>query len=178
MVFQPKPLQDCRRCGEKIPLYILDGGHKRYSGTRQFCYECSPFGIGNSRKWLGQEQMAKTSRRCYHCKETLPVSEFHLTNTQRGYLNSYCKSCQTNRVRNSRQRFKEACVAYKGGVCAGPDCNYSRCAAAFDFHHVDGKDFQISRYQRTALTDEVKAELDRCVLLCATCHREAHYYSP
>lgn len=178
MVFKANPQRPCLECGEDIPVFITVDGHKRYARkTRKRCFECSPFKSYKSVKGQSRKAVlgAKT-KTCRLCKETLPTSEFHLTNKQRGYLNSYCKTCQTIRVRTSRQRFKEECVAYKGGVCTGPDCNYSRCAAAFDFHHVDGKDFQISQYQGCKLTDAVKAELDRCVLLCATCHREAHYY--
>lgn len=63
-------------------------------------------------------------------------------------------------------------VAYKGGKCE--ICGYNRCVAALDFHHVDPekKDFNISKVTRSRLTQEVKNELDKCVLLCSRCHRE------
>jgi hypothetical protein len=63
-------------------------------------------------------------------------------------------------------------VAYKGGRCA--ICGYDRCPTAFDFHHVDpwAKDFAIS--QRMTSFRAIQRELDKCVLLCATCHREVH----
>ena len=43
-----------------------------------------------------------------------------------------------------------------------------------DFHHVDPmeKDFTIS--SRMTSFRAIQTELDRCVLLCATCHREVH----
>lgn len=67
---------------------------------------------------------------------------------------------------------REQAVAYKGGHCV--ICGYDRCASAFDFHHVDPwiKDFAIS--QRMTSFRAIQRELDKCVLLCATCHREVH----
>jgi hypothetical protein len=43
-----------------------------------------------------------------------------------------------------------------------------------DFHHLDPleKDFSIS--SRCTSFEAVRAELDKTVLLCANCHREAH----
>jgi len=45
---------------------------------------------------------------------------------------------------------------------------------AMDFHHPDPllKDFSIS--QRMTSWEAIRKELDKCVLLCATCHREVH----
>jgi len=55
-----------------------------------------------------------------------------------------------------------------------PKCGYDRCITAFDFHHVDAreKDFTIS--DRMTSWKVIRSELDRCVLLCANCHREVH----
>jgi len=71
-----------------------------------------------------------------------------------------------------RRALREQAVAYKGGRCV--ICGYDRCASAFDFHHVDpwAKDFAIS--QRMTSFRAIQKELDKCVLLCATCHREVH----
>lgn len=52
-------------------------------------------------------------------------------------------------------------------------CGYSKCIEALEFHHLDPteKEFEISdRRSWEALT----AELDKCILLCANCHREYH----
>ncbi len=67
-------------------------------------------------------------------------------------------------------------MAHKGGSCS--ICGYpgSRAGspAAFDFHHpnVDEKDFAIS--DRMTSWRAIERELAKCVLLCATCHREVH----
>jgi len=172
MVFRALPQEPCAKCGEDIPTFILVEGHKRYHRRRKYCFVCNPFGTRTGRTIEGEKQRNAEERTCRRCGHTFPSSEFPTNNTQRGYKNSYCKTCQAKGVRNSRQRFKAECVIYKGGRCES--CGYDRCVAALDFHHLGPKEFQLSRYYRCVLNEEVKAELDRCQLLCATCHREAH----
>ncbi|MCL0097338.1 hypothetical protein M1O19_02245 [Dehalococcoidia bacterium] len=44
---------------------------------------------------------------------------------------------------------------------------------ALEFHHLDSsKDFGISEKGHARSWERVKAELERCVLLCANCRRE------
>jgi hypothetical protein len=71
-----------------------------------------------------------------------------------------------------RKTLRAQAVEYKGGKCQ--ICGYNKCSAAFDFHHVDPreKDFTISK--RMTTFGAIRKELDKCVLLCATCHREVH----
>lgn len=64
-------------------------------------------------------------------------------------------------------------IAYKGKKCER--CGYSRCQEALEFHHRFGrKDFGISSKGYTRSWKRVKHELDKCILLCANCHREIH----
>ena len=61
-------------------------------------------------------------------------------------------------------------MEYKGGKCIV--CGYNRCITALEFHHLDPseKDFAIGG--KTIAWDKLKVELDKCVLVCANCHRE------
>lgn len=45
-----------------------------------------------------------------------------------------------------------------------------------DYHHRDPqeKDFTIGRLKKGA-REVLQAEIDKCVVLCANCHREFHY---
>ncbi|MHB8631758.1 MAG: hypothetical protein ACYC9W_07515, partial [Candidatus Limnocylindria bacterium] len=49
-------------------------------------------------------------------------------------------------------------------------------APLFEFHHLDArtKSFAISHDGITRRWEKIEAELAKCVLLCANCHRETH----
>lgn len=61
-----------------------------------------------------------------------------------------------------------------GGACTG--CGRPEPIAALEFHHIDAttKEFGISTEGITRRWDKIEAELAKCVLLCANCHREVH----
>jgi AraC-like DNA-binding protein len=73
---------------------------------------------------------------------------------------------------NWRREKKQLLVDYKGGKCE--NCGYSKCIEALEFHHTDPstKEFAVGsmRYSYSTL----KKEVDKCMLLCANCHREIH----
>lgn len=73
-----------------------------------------------------------------------------------------------------RKKVREMAVEYKGGKCQ--QCGYNRCIDALEFHHIDPaqKDFNISAKGYTRSWEKVKIELDKCMILCANCHRELH----
>lgn len=53
-------------------------------------------------------------------------------------------------------------------------CGYTKSARALQFHHADGdKLFNIGESLRLG-RKKLWAEIDKCVLLCANCHAEAH----
>jgi len=82
----------------------------------------------------------------------------------------YLKACVAKR----RKKIKEMAIAYKGGKCC--ICGYDKCNSAFDFHHLDEKNkkFGLSMKGLTRSWEKTKSELDKCVLVCANCHREIH----
>lgn len=77
-------------------------------------------------------------------------------------------------VSKRRKRLKEMSIKYKGGKCI--NCGYNRCNAALDFHHIDAtqKNFGVSLDGLTRSWEKIKEELDKCILVCANCHREIH----
>lgn len=77
-------------------------------------------------------------------------------------------------VSERRRKIKEMSIEYKGGKCI--ICGYDKCNGALEFHHLDPseKDFNISRKGITRSWDRVKEELDKCICVCANCHREIH----
>ena len=84
------------------------------------------------------------------------------------------KKTNTELVILWRQRKKIKAIKYKGGKCIV--CKYNKCVRALTFHHLDPeqKDFGISASGTSKSWEEVKKELDKCVLLCQNCHCEVH----
>ena len=79
------------------------------------------------------------------------------------------------RVKLIRQERKIAAIAYKGGKCEL--CGYNKCIASLDFHHKlsTKKSFALSDSRQYLKWSKVLKELDKCLLVCANCHREIHY---
>lgn len=95
----------------------------------------------------------------------------YIYNKKAGHTTTKCNSCS---VGLRRYKNKERNVAYKGGKCER--CGYCKSVWALDFHHIDPvtKNFNLgSAFSRS--WEVIKAELDKCILLCANCHREEHH---
>ena len=88
----------------------------------------------------------------------------------RGYYR--CRQCRVETVMRRRRKLKVMLVAEAGGGCAV--CGYDRHLRALAFHHVDPADkrLQISWNGVTQSIETLRAEAQKCVLLCANCHAE------
>ena len=77
-------------------------------------------------------------------------------------------------VSDARKRLKEKLVEYKGGACEV--CGYNKCITALEFHHVNPneKEFGIGSMKVLSF-EKCKKEVDKCMLVCANCHREIHH---
>lgn len=64
-------------------------------------------------------------------------------------------------------------IEYLGGKCL--DCGNIFPQYIYDFHHLDPtiKEFSITRIMGRTW-DKIVPELNKCVLLCANCHRTRH----
>lgn len=77
-------------------------------------------------------------------------------------------------VTKRRKKIKQMAIEYKGGKCLF--CGYHKYPGALEFHHIgnDDKDFGLSTKGLTRSWKRTKEELEKCVLVCANCHRELH----
>jgi len=72
-----------------------------------------------------------------------------------------------------RQENKAKAVQYKGSICARcgqtfPDCCY-------DFHHIDVKaNNEVPSSVLHRSWKSITTELDKCIMVCANCHRIIH----
>lgn len=85
-----------------------------------------------------------------------------------------CKKCASEAVQKRRDKIKLLAIEYKGGKCE--ICGYDKCKQALEFHHIDPneKEFGIGEKGYTRSIERVKEEVDKCLLVCANCHRELH----
>jgi hypothetical protein len=103
-----------------------------------------------------------------------------------------CRLCRNRIARNTRsttkskarykayyRKKKEWAIEYKGGRCSR--CGLEDpCLSLYEFHHVDptAKDFKISERALTQTKkrqEDIKKELDKCLLVCCNCHRKIHW---
>lgn len=100
-----------------------------------------------------------------------------------GYKGSYtvCAECHRLKckLRNRATRAERGMwiFNYKGGKCA--DCDFSLpIFDCYDLHHLDpaSKEYSISRLCQSGTWATLQREVDKCVMLCANCHRLRHYY--
>jgi hypothetical protein len=116
---------------------------------------------------------------CQTCDVEKPFSAFTRRSSKRkNDYQPYCNDCRSTMRKEFARKNKALAIAYKGGACH--DCNAIVHQAAFEFHHIDKDDkrkdpCQLIQTGHNGLTESAKAELDKCVLLCANCHRIRHY---
>lgn len=132
-----------------------------------------------------------SKKRCTKCGEVKSLSSFSWRNKARNKRQSWCKECfkkedlfryydgprkrQCREItRAYRDKMKRLIDRYKV-FCGCQACGYKRCSAALDFHHPSGKDIPIGRALYHLGESRLKAEIRKCVVLCATCHRELHH---
>src|SRR5205807_8209015 len=88
----------------------------------------------------------------------------------RGYYR--CTRCRTDAVARRRRRMKSILVTEAGGCCCL--CGYDRSMRALHFHHLDPslKRHAINARGVALALETLRAEAQKCVLLCSNCHAE------
>lgn len=120
--------------------------------------------------------MSDTGLQCKKCSK-------NLTGRQTLYCSTKCWSAftrnnpkQTAEARTRRTNLKLKAVLLKGGKCCR--CGYDKCLASLEFHHLDPalKDTSNNGRGMSSLTEKkFLVEIEKCILVCANCHREIHY---
>jgi hypothetical protein len=111
------------------------------------------------------------TKTCPRCTLTKARTEFYISTKS----SSYCKQCILESNTERRIIVKQQCVDYLGGCCT--ECGYNKSLAALDFHHLNPLEKDMKYLNHRMSFEKLKVELDKCVLLCANCHREKHHSS-
>jgi transposase len=88
----------------------------------------------------------------------------------RGYYR--CKRCRSEAVVKRRRKMKQTLVEEAGGACRV--CGYRRNVRALHFHHLEPslKRHEINARGSAIALEKLRAEVRKCILLCANCHAE------
>ena len=91
-----------------------------------------------------------------------------------GNIQSYCRKCSNDNRYSIIKQHKLQLIQEFGGCCS--KCGYNKNTSALEFHHLEPehKDFHFGSTKTTNI-DKIRKELEKCILVCANCHREIHY---
>lgn len=78
------------------------------------------------------------------------------------------------RKRNNKNKWE--LVQLFGNQCV--DCKQIYPMCAYDFHHLDPSAKEGRQALTTKRKDRIVKEIEKCVLLCANCHRIRHWNPP
>lgn len=107
-------------------------------------------------------------KECSRCGHEKPDEEFY------HYNSCYCKSCCSNYVNLRKQRRRYWLGLYKQNKGCHV-CGFNKSINALDWHHINmqEKEAHITNLH-TGKLKKLFAELRKCVVLCANCHRMVH----
>lgn len=126
-------------------------------------------------------------KKCHTCKEVKDANLFSRATANKDGLQHQCKSCRKkidaeyyksnpkkrNKTVERNEIIKKIIYDYKKERgCKYCDENIPCC---LDFHHIKGdKKFNVSQHNHVAL-HKILAEMNKCDVVCANCHRKLHY---
>jgi len=110
-------------------------------------------------------------KECSSCGEEKPLSEFYKRGDRDAYR-SRCKACLLDAQKAGYAEKMDRLMEWAGEECER--CGYDECRSALEFHHVDpsAKEFSVKQKIPTYSLAKLKQEAEKCILLCANCHRE------
>ena len=113
---------------------------------------------------------------CSKCNTEKSLEEFYFRDKARGIRRAECKECSIERTRANYRDAKDMVNEIKTTLgCA--KCGEARFYL-LEFHHIDPseKSDTVARLVHSSCNiEKVQAEIEKCVCLCANCHREYHY---
>lgn len=125
---------------------------------------------------------------CTACKLEKELSEF---NKKKKGLQPICRSCNSimlkkhyknnkqyyfKKARNQQEKLKRYFKEYKQSLsCVDCGISFKEKPWLCDFHHLGDKDFSIATKSSYLSIKTLTKELNKCVPLCANCHRTRHW---
>lgn len=128
------------------------------------------------------------SKFCNSCQTEKPIDQFNFKNITKQTRQSKCKDCQkiasNNHYQNNKNIYIERASEKKKEIRA----QYQKlkkqyqCAcgeshpACIEFHHPeDNKEKDVSTFFNEGAFNKGLQEIEKCISICANCHRKLHY---
>lgn len=128
---------------------------------------------------------------CSICKTNKSTDSFYKNRKKKDGLQNYCKDCSLKRrIEYYKKNSKYYKAKNKSQVTKARDFiqqakrkgNCSKCKDdrwyVLDFHHLSKEtklDGLAKMVTRGYSLDNLQKEMEKCILLCANCHRELHH---
>ena len=124
------------------------------------------------------------TKKCTKCKIEKNLNKFYKSQK---YYRSHCKDCMKqyfkqneNNIKQYREkRLKEIKQWYNGYKstlkCRYCDEDFTEC---LEFHHLKPEtkiDNVVYMVHNGVSLEKIKKEMDKCIVVCANCHRKIHY---
>lgn len=115
--------------------------------------------------------------KCFYCEQ-----EFALNGKQGGQNRMFCYNCMPEGLsRPDRNSLRYQLIKSKldeiklSRGCSS--CGYNKCPRALEWHHPNNdKISDPSNLMKGGSVTKYLEEIDKCILLCANCHREVHFF--
>lgn len=129
-------------------------------------------------------------KKCSECKIEKEYINFHKNKTTTDGYQRICKECKRKRGQSLYQSNKKMLVERNKNRklkwrkfinSFKPKCSKCNetCKQCLDFHHLHDKEFGITKIAKQAFNERqknrCKKEIDKCIVLCANCHRKVHF---
>jgi hypothetical protein len=130
-------------------------------------------------------------KKCTKCNIEKDESEFVKNKAKKSGIGHQCLECQrlyfrrywaNNKesqkpyIKNRKKKLVEDFYEYKKTLKCSR-CGFNEHPSALDFHHIeDNKEFDIGKMAGHGYSfKRIKEEIDKCIVLCANCHRIHHH---
>ncbi len=100
------------------------------------------------------------------------LSRFRNVTTAPGKRHYKCRKCLQENVTQWRRKHIELVKIERGGACEL--CGYEKCLKALHWYHRDPTEKLFSPSNFRSNVAKLRAETEKCDLICANCHIEKH----
>ncbi len=163
-------VNDNKSIADISQIYGIGKSTTRYWLNKYGLISCAKRGAKNQHSIIIDGGIER--KKCNSCNILKDVSSFRKILNRNNY-SSYCKECESKNAILKQQNLKKKCIEYLGGECEC--CHQKFDEKIYQFHHTEPahKDFNICKHKSFNF-ENVKSELDKCILLCANCHYRIH----